>query len=82
MSDEKFAKIETKIENMEENLTRIDNEAEQISDIKSTVESVSVKLDERTAAVKVVDLPPLFCLVTVCGAGKLAKPLRTVFILV
>ena len=48
MSDEKFAKIETRIENMEEKLTRIDNEAEQISDIKSTVESISVKLDERT----------------------------------
>lgn len=56
MSDEKFAKIETKIENMEEKLIRIDNEAEQISDIKSTVESISVKLDERTAAVKVIDL--------------------------
>ena len=52
MTDEKFAKIETKIENMEEKLTRIDNEAEQISDIKSTVESISVKLDERTAALK------------------------------
>lgn len=48
MSDEKFAKIETKIENMEEKLIRIDNEAEQISDIKSTVESISVKLNERT----------------------------------
>ena len=48
ISDEKFAKIETKIENMEEKLIRIDNEAEQISDIKSTVESMSVKLDERT----------------------------------
>lgn len=33
---------------MEEKLIRIDNEAEQISDIKSTVESISVKLDERT----------------------------------
>ena len=48
MSDEKFAKIETKIGNMEEKLIRIDNEAEQISDIKSTVEFISVKLDERT----------------------------------
>ena len=53
MSNEKFAKIETKIEDMEEKqLIRIDNEAEQISDIKSTVESISVKLDERTAALK------------------------------
>ena len=48
MSDEKFAKIEAKIENMEEKLICIDSEAEQTSDIKSTVESISVKLDERT----------------------------------
>ena len=48
MSEEKIARIETKIENMEEKLTRIDNEAEQISDIKSTVENISTKLDERT----------------------------------
>jgi len=45
---ERIIRIEGKIESMEEKLTRIDNEAEQISDIKSTVENISTKLDERT----------------------------------
>ena len=44
--------IEARIARMEEKLTRIDNEAEQISEIKSTVESISTKLDERTEHTK------------------------------
>ena len=45
MSDERITR-------MEEKIVRIENEVSKLSDIKATVEAISVKLDGRTDHVK------------------------------